>query len=138
MTFALNAATAAADPQGLLRRVLLADAAVSVVSGLLLALAAGPLADPLGLPPLLLRVAGIVLLPFAALLWHLATRPAVPRRGVWAVIVLDALWVVESGALLLSGWVAPTGLGTAFVIAQALVVLGFAEATWMGLRRAGR
>ena len=132
MSLILNASAA---PDTLLRRVLLADAAVSALIGAVLAVDAGLFAEPLGLPAALLRLAGLSLLPFAAALAYLAMRPAVPRRAVWAVVAYDALWAVESAALLLSGWVEPTGLGTAFVLGQAVAVLVFAELTWIGLRR---
>ncbi|HYG91588.1 MAG TPA: hypothetical protein VD978_35660 [Azospirillum sp.] len=133
MSLTLNAATAA--PDALLRRVLLADAAVSALMGVVLAVDAGMLAGWLGLPVPLLRWAGVSLLPFAAMLVYLATRPAVPRRAAWAVIAVDALWIVDSAVLLLGGWVEPTALGTMFVIGQAVAVLVFAELTWFGLRR---
>jgi hypothetical protein len=45
------------------------------------------------------------------------------------------LWVVGSVALLISGLVAPTMLGTAFVIAQALIVAILAELQLLGLKR---
>ena len=118
-----------------LRRVLLADAATSGASGLLMTTASGPLADWLGVPAPLLRYAGLSLFPFAALVAYLATREAPPRRAVWAVIVLNALWAADSILLLVGGWVGPTALGYAFIIAQALVVAAFAEAQYVGLRR---
>lgn len=133
MSLTLNATTTA--PDTLLRRVLLADAVVSALMGAVLVVDAGMLAGWLGLPVTLLRLAGMSLLPFAAVLVYLATRPSVPRRGAWAVIAVDALWVVDSAVLLLSGWVEPTTPGTVVVIGQAAAVLGFAELTWFGLRR---
>jgi hypothetical protein len=54
---------------------------------------------------------------------------------VHATIALNVLWVAASIGLLLSGWVAPTLLGYAFVIAQAVVVGAFAELQIIGLRR---
>jgi len=48
---------------------------------------------------------------------------------------LNTAWVAESTLLLLGGWVNLTGLGYAFVLFQALVVAGFAEAQYLGLRR---
>ena len=45
------------------------------------------------------------------------------------------LWVAGSVGLLLGGFVAPTVLGYAFVIFQAVVVGVFAELQVMGLRR---
>lgn len=118
-----------------LRRVLLADAAVSGASGLLMMLGAGLAEAPLGLPAGLLRYSGLGLLPFAAFVAYLASRESLPRPAVWAVIACNALWVVDSVLLLLSGWVEPTGLGYAFVIAQALVVAMLAEMQYLGLRR---
>ncbi|HEX2251985.1 MAG TPA: hypothetical protein VHQ65_01795 [Thermoanaerobaculia bacterium] len=125
-----------ADRQGLLlRRALLADGVVSGATGALLALAAGPLGELLGLPTALLRLAGLSLLPFAAVLVYLATRPAVPRRAAWAVVGCNLLWAAGSALLLVTGWVEPTALGYAFVVAQALAVAGLAELQYFGLRR---
>ncbi|HEX5830037.1 MAG TPA: hypothetical protein VFY16_03580 [Gemmatimonadaceae bacterium] len=117
-----------------LRTVLLLDAAATSATGLLLAVGAGPLAPVLGLPAGLLRGAGVVLLPFAAALAWLATRPGVMRRAVWTIVVANLLWVVDSALLLLGGWFDPTQLGHAFVSAQALVVALFAGLQWAALR----
>jgi hypothetical protein len=111
--------------------VLLLDAAASGGMGLLLAAFAGPLAGVLGLPEALLRYAGAGLLPFAAVLAYLATRPRVGRGALWAVIAVNAAWVSESVLLVASGWVSPTALGTAFVLAQAAAV---AVLTWLEFR----
>ena len=118
-----------------LRRALLADAVVSGASGLLMFGGAGFLAGLLQLPEALLRYAGLVLLPYGALVAWVATREKSQRPAVWAVIVANALWAIDSIVLLLSGWVAPNALGYAFVIAQAVVVAVFAEIQYSGLRR---
>lgn len=123
------------QPSPLLRLTLKADALAGGAMGLLMALAAQPLGQLLGLPFVLLLVAGIVLLPLALVLYWMSNQPALLRTGVWAVIALNALWVVESAALLVTGYVQPTALGYAFVIGQALVVLLFAELEFFGLRR---
>lgn len=119
-----------------LRTVLLGDAAAAGATGLLLAAGAGPLSALLELPQPLLLAAGLVLLPWAALLAWLGAKPALPAASVWAVIGINLLWVIESAALLLLGWVQPNMLGTAFVIAQAVVVVIFAELQFLALRRA--
>ena len=82
-----------------------------------------------------MRAAGLILLPYAAAIAVLGTRAAVSRRAVWAVIAVNGVWVADSLILLASGWVSPTALGYAFVLAQALAVLVFAEAQYFGLRR---
>jgi CHASE2 domain-containing sensor protein len=126
-----------ADSSTFLRRTLWLDAAVSGTTGIVMALGAGALEPWLAIPGALVRVAGVSLLPFAALLVALATRPTVPKSAIAAVIVANALWVVASIALLVSGQVAPTLLGYVFVVVQAVAVLGFAELQWVGLRRLG-
>lgn len=117
-----------------LRRVLLADAAASFAMGAICALGAGALTGLLGLPVPLLRGVGLLLLPWAALVAWLAYRPAMPRRAVWAVVVLNLIWVVDSLLLLVSGFVAPTALGTLFVVAQTAAVAVLAVAQAVGLR----
>ncbi|HEY8605832.1 MAG TPA: hypothetical protein VIM12_01800 [Noviherbaspirillum sp.] len=118
-----------------LRRVLLADAAASGATGLLMSLGAQSLEPLLGLPAALVQAAGLVLLPFAALVAWVATRRPIRHGGVWAIIVVNGIWVVDSIGLLLSGWVAPTALGYAFVLAQAIVVAVFAELEFTAVRR---
>jgi hypothetical protein len=119
-----------------LRRVLFADAATCVATGLLLMLGSGVLEQFLGLPVGLLRYAGLSLLPFAALLVYLATRENLSPPVVWAVIVLNALWTADSLLLLLTGWVAPTEMGYVFVVVQAVGVGVFAGLEYFGLRKA--
>jgi len=91
-----------------LRWVLLADAATCIATGLLMTFGAELLEQFLGLPPELLRYAGIGLLPFAAFIVYLATRENLSTPTIWAVIVLNALWTADSFLLLLSGWIEPT------------------------------
>ncbi|HEY0878647.1 MAG TPA: hypothetical protein VGE10_09365 [Zeimonas sp.] len=120
----------------LLRHALLGDALVSGATGLLLVGAAAALAGPLGLPESLLRIAGASLLPFAAIVSWVGTRAAPSRAAVWAIVAYNAMWVLESFALLVLGWYAPSALGIAFVVAQALAVAAFAELQVFGLRAA--
>jgi len=119
----------------LLRQALVADATTSAAFGLLMLIGAGPLSGILGLPEMLLRIAGAVLLPYAALIGWLGVREQIQKPIAWAVVLGNALWVADSLLLLVSGWVQPTSAGIAFVIAQALVVLMYAEFQYVGLRR---
>lgn len=116
-----------------LRRVLLADAVMSGAAGLLMLLGAGLLPEMLDLPAALLRTAGLILLPYAAFVVYVANRSQRPM--VWAVILINALWTIDSVVLLLSGWVTPNALGYAFVLAQAVAVAVFAELEYVGLHR---
>ena len=119
-----------------LRRALVADAALTGSTAILLTAAATPLEDLLGLPAALLRGAGLSLIPFTALLLYLLRGDSVSRAAAWFIIACNALWAVDSIVLLFTGWVDPTILGQVFVVFQALVVAAFAEAQYVGLRRA--
>jgi hypothetical protein len=116
-----------------LRTVLWADAIASGATGLLMAAGAGVLESLLGLPSALTREAGIILLPYAALVAIVAARAQISRAAVWVFIAANAAWTIGSIALLLGG-LAPTALGYAFVIAQALVVAVLAELQYVGVR----
>ncbi len=124
-------------PTPFLRFALLGDAAASGATGLLLAAGAGFLAALLRLPEGLLRVAGLVLLPYAGFVaWLGARGGGVPRNALRAVVAINLLWALDSVLLLAAGPVAPNGLGVAFVLAQAVAVLGFAAMQWTALRGA--
>jgi hypothetical protein len=124
-----------APTSAFLRNVLLADALVSGATGALMAVAAGVLDPILQVPAPLLRVAGLVLLPYAAVVAMLARRDTLSRAAVWAVIGCNALWAIDCVALLFTGWIDPGVLGVAFILVQAVVVAAFAELQVVGLRR---
>ena len=119
-----------------LRYALLADAVASGATGLLMIAGADLLTALFGLPVALMREAGLLLVPYVALVAFVGTREAISRPAVQAIIALNVLWVAGSIGLLMSGYVAPSMLGYAFVIAQAIAVGVFAELQVMGLRRA--
>ncbi len=114
---------------GLVRLALAADAAACGAMGVALAGWSGALGTLFGLPAGLLLVVGIGLLPWAAWLGWLAAQAAPGRGAVRAVVVVNALWVADSVALVLLapmlGW-AMTALGIAFVLAQAAACAGVA------------
>ena len=121
----------------LLRRALQADAVISAVAGVAMTLGASLLSELLHLPQTLLLAAGLALFPWAACLLWMASRPAVPRAAVWTVIVLNAVWIIDSAWVSMGGSYEPNLLGHAFIAAQALMVLVLAELEFMGLRRSG-
>lgn len=118
-----------------LRRVLVLDAVSCTGMGLLLLTCSGSLAGLLSLPAGLLAEAGMVLLPFAMLLAFLSTRARLPRAAVWAVIVANAIWAIDSIVLLFTGWVQPNLLGYLFVAGQGAFVAVIAELEYVGLRK---
>jgi hypothetical protein len=118
-----------------LRYALLADAVASGATGLLMIAGADALTGLLGLPVALMREAGLLLVPYVALVAFVGTRATISRSAVQAIVALNALWVLGSVAVLVAAPVAPTALGYAFVIAQAAAVAVFAELQVIGLRR---
>ncbi len=119
----------------LLRLALTVDAISSAVMGLALVAGSKALAALTLVPHELLFGAGIALLPFALFVSFVATRANPPRVAVWAVIAVNALWVIESVTLLLSDWIAPNLLGSVFIAVQAFAVGAFAELQFIGLRK---
>lgn len=121
--------------QNFLRYALFADAIASGATGALLIAGAGFLDGLLGLPVALMREAGLLLVPYVAFVAFVGTRETIARPAVQTIIAINIVWTVCSIGLLLTDYVAPTALGTAFVIAQAAVVAVFAELQFIGLRR---
>lgn len=122
-------------PHPALRCALLLDAVASGALCVLLVVATDPLSRLFGLPSALLFWLGLGFLPYIGFLTFLARRPTLGRTLVRVVIALNGLWVIDSLALLFSGWVTPTFWGTAFILAQALAVAGFGGLQAYGLRQ---
>lgn len=118
-----------------LKRVLLIDAAGCLASAALLIPAAAPIAALTGLSPALVAGAGWVLVPFGGFFLWLGTRREAPAGLIWAAILLNLVWAVESLVVAAGGL---TPLGAALVAAQALGVAGFAALEYLGLRYSRR
>ncbi len=114
------------------------DAVVTAANGAAYLAAAGPLGELLGLHPTLLRIAGGGLLAFAAVVWLVASAQRMSRPAPATIVVVNGAWALACIVAALAGVGTPTTLGTAWIIAQALVVAGFAELQLTGLRRAER
>ena len=119
-----------------LRNALTIDAVASLLVGLPMAAAAHPLAALLGLPAPLLFWAGVICLPYAALLAMFSRESSIGTGVLIAIIVGNTLWVIACLLLAFAGWMLPTALGIGFLLAQAVFVALFAELQWIGWRRA--
>lgn len=119
----------------LLRFALTLDAVATAVTGATLLPFADELAHLLGLPVALLSGAAAFMLVYALVLGLLRRRATLPRWAVWTIIVGNALWALDCAALAFVGGLAPTTLGVAFLLVQALAVAAFAELQYFGLRR---
>ena len=129
-------AAAGRDRDRLLRLSLELDAVASGGLGVVLAAAGAVLDGLLGIPAAVLVPVGGFLVAYAASLWLIGSRPRVRRPAVWVVVVGNLVWVAASVAAVAAGWWSPTGMGTAFVLAQAAAVALFAGLQFTGLRRA--
>ena len=126
---------AAVPGEALTRIALKLDAVVTGANGVAYLALAGVLDGPLGMPAGFLRGVGAFLVVFAACVAFTATRPAINRQAVYAVIALNVLWVIDSIALVALGWYDPTTGGSVWTILQAGVVAGFAGLQAYAIRR---
>jgi hypothetical protein len=117
-----------------LRSSLAADAMVCATTGLMTIVFAAPLADLTDLPANLLRVAGLLLMPYVAFLAALVRRTSIPERAASVAIGVNIAWAVGCGAVLLSDRVQPNGVGVAFILVQAGGVLVIAAIQRAGMR----
>jgi hypothetical protein len=123
------------NPSLFLRRAIVGDAVITGAMAVLLVVAAGVLGPLLNLPESFLREVGIFLIVYAALVGFLGSRELMPKIAVWLVIGANALWAIDSIALLFTSWVQPNLLGQAFVVMQAVTVAFIAELQYIGLKR---
>ena len=134
----IDSARANIAPDSLLRRVLQANMIFSGVSGLLLAVDAGPLSRWLGLPAAwILVVTGLGLLGFAWQLFQTAKQAPINLRQANTILLVDVAWVVGSALLLFTGWVSFSAAGWWAVLAVADMVALFAILEFVGIRRVG-
>ena len=115
-----------------LRTALRLDALASGGLGALLLATAGLLDEPLGLPVGLTLVVGGVLLVWSGLVGWISVGASEPLAK--DVVAGNVVWVAASTVFAVSGWVELTGLGVAFVVAQAAAVAGLTCLQVAGLR----
>lgn len=120
-------------PSPLLRGAFLLDAGISAGAGVLQLLSGA--AAWLGLPAPLLTETGLFLLVYAAALVLLARSRVLWALLVQGVVIGNGVWALACVAVLPSGWLAPSALGTGWLLLQAVAVLVFAAAQALGLAR---
>jgi hypothetical protein len=123
------------NPAQFLRNVLRLDALTCLLSGAASLSLGHALSEPLGLSTALLQGSGAALLAAAGFIAFAAKNVPALRWPVWVVILGNAMWVLDSVLVLVGGFEHPTALGTAYVIAQAIVVAVLAELEFTGLRK---
>jgi glucose uptake protein GlcU len=106
--------------QNTLGRILTLDALTCAAMGLLLLVVPGPVAGLTAIPAALLFYAGAVLIPIAIYMAAVARIGTCNAPMVWLVIIGNIGWIAASLALF--AFIAPNGIGTAFILAQASVV----------------
>jgi hypothetical protein len=122
------------ERQGLLKKALTGNAVFSVLSGAVILLANRWLVKFLGLPEeVSLAILGVSLIVYAGILLLNARRPKIKITDAWVAVIMDAVWVVGSYALIFA---VPFSVGGKWVVALvAEVVLAFAILQWLGIRR---
>ena len=118
----------------MLKKVLYLDAAMSGAAGVLMVAGSAVLAPLLEIPAGLLFWAGLALAPFVALLVLTARSAEISRLMLFDIVLVNALWVVASFAIMLAGFVEPNIFGIAFISIQALAVAGLTALQFAGLR----
>jgi hypothetical protein len=122
------------DSQKLLRNSLIGNALFSMLSALAILASTGWLADFLGLRDRIgLTVLAISLAGYAVILLINARRPKIKISDAWMAVILDAIWVMGSYALI---FVVPFTFGGKWLIAAvAEIVFVFAVLQSFGIRR---
>ena len=125
------------DNQRLLRNSLIGNALFSILSAVTILGSGHYLAEFLGLREhFTLTILAIGLIGYACILLVNARRPQIKLGDAWTVVVLDAVWVLGSYALI---FVVPfTSGGEWLIVAVAEVVFCFALLQSLGIRRAMR
>jgi hypothetical protein len=118
-----SAPATGADAERSLRLWLNVDAIASGALGLLSIAGCTVLDGPLGIPTAALASLGVVLLVWAAALRRVVTRPVLNRPAAWVIVAINALWVLDSIAVVFLGWFALTSLGVTMVVLQAGAVV---------------
>jgi hypothetical protein len=129
--------TSLSDSQRLLRNSLIGNAVFSILSAAVILASTGWLAQFLGLRDHIgLTVLAFSLAGYAVILLINARRPKIKISDAWMAVILDAIWVTASYALIFA---VPFTLGGKWLVAVvAEIVLLFAVLQSFGIRRVRR
>jgi hypothetical protein len=122
-------------PSRLLRTALVVDAVATGALAVLQVAVPDLLSRLLVLPRGLLLETGVFLLGYLLLLVVMARSARLPSLLVGLIVLGNIAWAAGCAALLGTGVLQPNALGLAFVGMQALAVLIFACAEYLGLRQ---
>ena len=122
-------------PSPFLKTALAADAIVSGGAAALQLAAASWLSDLLMLPRTLLVETGAFLVAYTMVLVVLARSSRLPSAVIGVIVLGNIAWAAGCVGLLVAESSSLSGLGVAFVVAQALAVLCFAALEYAGLKR---
>lgn len=113
-----------------LRRVILADVVITLISGALLVVLANPIAEWAGLSqPSFLVSAGIFLIAFAVFMGDTVRRDSLDHWRAWAIITVDFSWVVASILLIASNAYQLNSAGNwaVLITADSVLLVGIAK-----------
>lgn len=125
------------QPARMLKLALLADAAACAPLALLQIAMPQLLADQLGLPQALLTGTGIFLAIYTGMLLVLANSNAIWKSLADLIVIGNVGWAAGCIALAVAGIVQPNGLGSAYLLIQALAVLVLAGWEFKGIKVSG-
>jgi len=121
-----------------LRNVLLLDAALTAINGVVFVAGAAALDGLLGPSTWIVLALGAFMLVYAALAWWLAQQRPVSRLAVALIADGNLTWAIVSVAVVAYGWLGLTTAGTVWTFVQAGLVSAFAVLQIIAVRRAGR
>ena len=118
-----------------LRNVLLLDAVLTGVNGLVYVAAAAAFGTLLGPSTSVIVGLGIFMLAYAAVAAWLGTRRPVSRLAVGLIADGNIVWAVASVSVVAFGWLGLTTAGTVWTLMQGALVAAFAALQLAALRR---
>ena len=111
------------------------DAVISGLSGAILLAIPALLATRFALPEMLLIVVGLISLPYALWLRHLAAQREITSVIVVFIFIGNALWADAALLLALGVGATPTALGVVYLATHVIATGSFAVLQFVGWRR---